>query len=141
MSRENRKKLYCKDISKTDQSYKKSTDINVLIAKYQKTGIVPNLHQRTGSYGDFSEVPTLEDAFERVNSAIEAFNSLPADIRKLMDNDASQLASWLSNEDNHEMAIKYGLLEKKDITDNSSTGGVNESTTTENTTNHGDNNA
>jgi phage internal scaffolding protein len=117
MERTNRKKFICQGVSKTDQSYKKSTDINILISKYKKTGIIPNLNQRQGRYGDFSSSVTLEEAFETTQNAIEAFNELPANIRKAMDNDPSKLEIWLSDEENYDMAVKYGLKKAKEPTD------------------------
>lgn len=96
----------------TDQSYKKSCDINNIVKAYKKTGILPQA-KKQGYYADVSEIPSLETAFEVASKAAEAFLDLPADVRKLMDNDASKLGLWLSDEANHDLAVKYGLLEKK----------------------------
>jgi phage internal scaffolding protein len=110
--REKRNVLFCEDQSLTDQSYRKSSDLNVLIKKYKKTGVMPDLLQKKGQYGDFSNVPTLEAAFKAVNHAKMLFQELPAEVRKLMDNDPSKMELWLSDEVNHEIAEKYGLLDK-----------------------------
>lgn len=107
-----RVQIKCDHKQLTDQSDKRACDINVIYAKYQKTGILPE-HNKNGKFGDFSEVPTLIEAFEAVQSATELFEALPADIRKLMDNDASKLEMWLADDNNADLAIKYGLLEKK----------------------------
>jgi len=96
----------------TDQSFKKSCDINNIVKSFMKTGMLPP-SRKEGHYGDFSEVPTLEASFNAAQLAQEAFYDLPSDIRKLMDNDASKLELWLSDENNHEMAYQHGLLEKK----------------------------
>lgn len=106
-----RRGVDCSSPVLTDQSYKKSSDINNIVKAYQKTGILPK-KKMEGHYGDFSQVPTLEASFEAANLALEAFMSLPADVRKLMDNDASKLELWLSDAKNQKMAQEYGLLEK-----------------------------
>jgi hypothetical protein len=101
--------------------------VNVIVKQYHKTGILPQAKHYNGIYGDFSEVPTLMEAFEAVNRAEESFQQLPAEIRKLMDNDASQLEIWLSDEKNRKLAEEHGLLEKVDnSSDNSQSGGQDE---------------
>jgi phage internal scaffolding protein len=106
-----RKQIDCSGVSKTDQSYKKAVNINNIIKKFKKTGVLPETRQ--GVYGDYSQVPTLEEAHEAVKMASEAFMSLPATVRKLMDNDPSKLELWLSDEANYDIAVENGLLEKK----------------------------
>lgn len=122
-----RKKLDGFEQSKTDQSYKKQCDVNILVKQYRKTGVMPQGRGYNGKYGDFSEVPTLEEAFNAVKRAQESFQELPAGIRKLMDNDASKLEIWLSDVNNRDLAIEHGLLNKPEqATDNSGSGGGNE---------------
>lgn len=117
----------------TDQSYKKACDINNIIKAYAKTGILPEGRQG-GTYGDFSNIPTLEIAFEAVNNAKEAFLSLPADVRKLIDNDPSKLANFVADEQNYEICLKYGLIEaRKPSTQDVANG--------DNTSSQGDNSA
>lgn len=102
-------------ISKTDQSYKKSCDINNIMANYARTGILPNSANQ-GYYADVSNLPSLETSFNIVNQAMEAFQALPAYVRKLIDNDPSKLADFIANSDNKEICLKHGLLvEKKEI--------------------------
>lgn len=97
--------------SATDQSYKKAVDINNIVGKFMKTGILPQTS--VGKYGDFSQVPTLEEAYEAVQAAQDQFYGLPAEIRKEMDNDPSKMEIWLSDEKNYDSALKYGLIEAK----------------------------
>lgn len=101
----------CSGASRTDQSYKKAVDINNIIAKFQKTGVLPE--NSMGVYGDFSSIPTLEEAHEAIIKATEQFYALPAGVRKEMDNDPSKLELWLSNEANYDKALSYGLVEPK----------------------------
>lgn len=97
----------------TDQSWKKSCDINNIVKQFTKTGTLPN-STKIPQYGDFSELPTLEAAFEVAHSAQEAFYSLPAMVRKLIDNDPSKLELFIADEANREICEKHGLIEKKD---------------------------
>lgn len=95
----------------TDQKYKNSCDINNIVKQFAKTGILPT-NNKMPQYGDFSAIPTLEAAFDTAQTAVDAFLSLPATIRKLLDNDPANLEKFVSNEENKEICEKYGLIEK-----------------------------
>lgn len=95
----------------TDQSHKKSCDINNIVKQFAKTGQLPDNH-KVPTYGDFSEVPTLETAFDVAHAAQEMFYQLPSTLRKLIDNDASKLEAFVLNDENKEICQKYGLRKK-----------------------------
>lgn len=96
----------------TDQSYKKSCDINNIVKQFAKTGILPN-STKIPQFGDFSNIPTMEEAFNMAQLAQEAFYGLPADLRKELDNDPSRLESYIADANNYESCVKHGLIEKK----------------------------
>lgn len=98
--------------SMTDQSQKKQCNINNIVATYHKTGQLPQ-GDLVPQYGDISEVPTLEQTFDVAQRAVEVFNALPATVRRLIDNNPLKLESWVSDEDNYEIAVKHGLINKK----------------------------
>lgn len=111
----------CSHPKLTDQSFKKQCDINNIMLQYQKTGLLPNFQTKSPSFIDNTQIPDLNTAFELVNSAIDAFNQLPPDIRKLMDNNAANLESFISNEKNHDLLLKNGLIEKPKVTEKETT--------------------
>lgn len=96
----------------TDQSFKKSCDINNIVSQFAKSGRIPETN-KIPHYGDYSETPTLETAFEVAQNASNAFMQLPSNIRKLINNDPSQLENFIANSENKDLCIQYGLLEKK----------------------------
>lgn len=73
--------------SRTKQSFKNETDINLIMARYVKTGQLPALVKQNPKYGDFSTVPDYQTALDTVMRAEEAFAALPAKVRKACDND------------------------------------------------------
>lgn len=97
------------EVSKTDQSYKKSSDINVMMKKFNTTGILPHSN-KTGIFADVSNVKTLDEMFKLSTIALEAFQELPARVRKLMNNDASKLESFIADADNYDICVEHGLL-------------------------------
>ena len=101
----------------TDQSGKQAADINTIMDQYRKTGMLPQQTVAIPKYQDNTGIQSLEEAFNVVNSAVEQFEQLPAEVRRLMDNDPAQLENFISDEKNADTLKKYGLiLEQKDTT-------------------------
>lgn len=105
----------------TDQSFANSADINNIMALYAKTGMLPNTNTKEPRYIDNTLIPNLEDAFNIVKLASNLFYELPAHIRKQMDNDPSQLESFIRDPENEQQLLKAGIITKKVIQDDSKT--------------------
>lgn len=109
-----RSTIDCSSPKITDQSYKKLCDINVIMANYAKTGVFGHVNQNAPRFIDNTGLPSLEKAFEIVYAAEEAFYELPAEIRKLMDNDPSKLESFIQTKENADLLLKHGVLLKRE---------------------------
>lgn len=73
------------DIYDAIQSHKDSTDIHVLLKRFQ-AGDVDVLSKVQGSYGDFTEMPkTYADALNAMIAGEQLFNSLPLETREKFD--------------------------------------------------------
>lgn len=101
------------NVSMTKQSFKDETDINNILKKYLKTGILP-LAQRVAEYGDYSDVGDYQSALNTVIGAQEAFMALPAKLRERFGNDPGQFLGFLSDPSNRKEAEELGLVEKLD---------------------------
>lgn len=99
--------------SMTQQQFKNQCDINLIIKKFEKTGMVTHLSGKSGQYGDFSSIKDFQSNLNSVISAQNAFDSLPAAIRKRFGNDPAQLIDFVHNDANYEEAEKLGLVPKK----------------------------
>jgi phage internal scaffolding protein len=99
--------------SKTDQSFKEECDVNNIITRYKKTGQLTHLARTQGKYADVSEMKDLQESFQTVAQARDTFETLPAELRKKLNNDPVQLMEYLSNPENDDEAIRYGLKEKR----------------------------
>lgn len=84
--------------SRTKQANRAETDINLMVARYKKTGVFSHINPRIPKYGDFSEAVQLEDAFNRVQQANREFMSLPAQVRALAQNDPVIFLEMLADE-------------------------------------------
>lgn len=97
----------------TQQHMGQECDINTIMAKAMKTGILqsPGQRPKLPTYGDFSEIGTFQDAHNLVMQARESFMKFPAIIRKKFNNDPGQMLAFLENPENKEEAIKIGLID------------------------------
>ena len=97
-------------VSMTKQSFKEECDINTLMAKYEKTGVIDHVNRATPQYGDFVGTPSYQESLNIVLDAQEAFAQLPAKLRDRFGNDPAQYLAFIDNPDNKDEAIKLGMI-------------------------------
>ncbi len=68
------------DDGRTKQSFKNSTDINKILHKAQKTGVISHLAKHQAFYGDFESFD-FHDAQNTLARAGTMFNELPSEVR------------------------------------------------------------
>jgi len=110
--------------SRTKQSFADETDINKIIARYDKTGMIEHLNERTPFYGDVSELVGYQDALNIVNQAESLFASMSANIRERFSNDPTKMIAFLDDVRNRDEAIKLGMILPVPETVNTSTGEI-----------------
>lgn len=93
------------------QSFKDECDINTIMGKYQKTGLIEHVQKVQGAYGDFTSVQDYQLSLNQVIEAQEAFDALPSKIRKRFNNDPAHLMAFMGDPANIEEAITLGLAE------------------------------
>ena len=99
----------------TEQSHKRETDINAIIGKYRRTGVLGTGTQvRDMFFGDFSQVTDYHTAQTAIANAKEKFMSLSADVRKAFDNDPGKLLQALNDEAQLDRLIGLGIVKKPD---------------------------
>jgi len=98
--------------SKTQQHFKRECDINHLMSKYQKTGVIDHVNKYQGDYSDLTDVPDYHTALLKVQSAQTAFDTLPSSIRNKFKNDPSLFLDFVSNPENLDEMVKLGLAKK-----------------------------
>lgn len=94
--------------SLTQQDDAKDCDINVIVARYIKTGQLPNVTQ-TPLGGDFTNAFDFRQCQEKLHEANMAFAELPAHIRKRFSNDPAEFIEFATNKDNLDELRKLGL--------------------------------
>lgn len=96
--------------SVTQQHLKDKCDVNNIMRRYMKTGVIDHIKQNKAFYGDVTGLD-YRDAHEKVLRAQEAFNALPAKLRRMMDNDPQNFLDWMSSDKDIEMKKELGLIE------------------------------
>lgn len=102
-----------KDRSLTNQSDMDVADINKIMAKYEKTGVLidPDGFTRQPTYGDFTEVKNYHEMMIAIRNVERAFDQLPAPIKNRFENDPQKLILFLDDPQNKDEAIKLGLIQ------------------------------
>lgn len=97
------------EASLTDQSQARECDVNNIIERFTKTGVLKNVDSKP-MYGDFTNVPSYQQSLDMIRHANDQFMSLDAKIRRRFDNDPGQLLDFLSSPANLKEAIELGLV-------------------------------
>lgn len=98
---------------KTKQSFRQQCDVNTIVEKARKTGLVTHLNAKKPMYMDVGNVPDYQTALDIVNKADSQFSALSAKVRERFGNDPAKMLVFLSDPANSEEAIKLGLVERK----------------------------
>lgn len=102
-----------KDVKRTRQEFKDECDINKIIARHSKTGIISHIASGKPVYGDFASIGNYQDSMNTVLAAQEAFAALPASLRKRFDNDPSIFLDFVDDPRNASELVELGLAEPK----------------------------
>jgi len=96
------------DPGKTDQSQALDCDVNRILDRFSKTGVLPGVNTES-VYADVSDAPTYQEALHIVMNAEKQFNSLDAKTRKKFDNDPLSFLQFVEDPKNLQELSKMGL--------------------------------
>jgi len=86
------------------QHAKDECDINKLMSRYEKHGVIDHVARGQPTFADVSEAVDYQTAVNVVKSADTAFRALPASLRALYDNDPHALLEAIDAEDEQLLA-------------------------------------
>lgn len=102
--------------SATHQSFKAECDINRIMRKWEKTGIIEHRNNFQGQYADFTNVPSdYQEALQSVINAQEMFETLPAQVRKKFANDPGLFLEFATDPKNADEMVSMGLAHRSDL--------------------------
>lgn len=102
--------------SLTQQNFRDSCNINKIIKRYaSQTGVDPmslDPNSFGGLYGDFTDVPVLRDALDKVKQAEVFFDALPWKIRDMFGHSVVKLTEFCQDPANESKLVDLGLIPK-----------------------------
>ena len=94
--------------SLTQQHFADEVDINNLISKYVKTGVLPE--KQGAFYADFSSGLDYRETVDFLRATQEDFLALPASTRAHFNNDPGALIDFVNDPSNHSRFAEVGLV-------------------------------
>jgi len=102
--------IFNEEPSLTRQEFAEECDINAIMARYEKTGVISHVNQREPLYIDYTALPTdLAGTLAALQLGEEAFMTLPASVRKEFDNNAINFVEFASDPENLDQMREWGL--------------------------------
>lgn len=115
LSKDRRPVVACGE-TRTKQSFADQVNINKIIERHRKTGMVSHLNAAEPFYGDVSELRSYEESLMVVQKATDLFMGMSSSVRARFDNDPQKMIEFLEDPKNHEEAIKLGMvLPRKEV--------------------------
>lgn len=102
-------RLFCDGESRAKQSFRDECDVNNILKKWEKTGLVSHVNPGSPQYGDFSNVVDYQSALDTVQRADDAFMSLPSSVRDKFNNSPQAFFDFVHDEKNIPELIRLGL--------------------------------
>lgn len=92
------------------QSFQAECDVNTIMARYEKTGLIEHVNQHQGNYGDFTQAPgDYQEALDTVIRAQEMFQTIPAKVRARFENDPGLFLDFVQDPKNVDELVEMGL--------------------------------
>ena len=101
--------LSCPEETRTKQEFLEEVNINTLIERFKLGAKLPVL-ERMPSYEDFSDVYDFKTAVDALAKSREAYDKMPAAVRKRFGDDPQRFLDWCEDDRNYEEAMGLGLI-------------------------------
>lgn len=109
-----RVQLKCSTLGRTKQAFKDECNINTIINRFLRTGVMDFAQKNQARYGDVTGIE-YQSAMNTVAAAKSLFNELPAQLRDRFDNEPALFLDFVQDKRNEEEARELGLLKPKPI--------------------------
>jgi len=95
----------------TKSDMKQESDINFIMSKYQKTGLVSFVNENQAEYMEAPEMD-FHEAMEYLAKSNELFGEMPSSLRKRFNNDPGEFLDFVHDENNADEMVKLGLAKR-----------------------------
>lgn len=94
----------------TKQSFKDECDINTIMGRYLKTGVLDFVNKHQPRYEDLSQATDYLGAMQIVAESRSLFEDLPSSIRTKFENNPAKFLDFVHNPANRSEMAEMGLL-------------------------------
>jgi phage internal scaffolding protein len=98
-TRERVQTCFADDAGRTHQEHKQECDINHILEKYARTGLVTHVNKYEPQYGDVTSME-YQDMQNKIADVNSMFADLPAQERQRFNNDPAQFLAFVSDAKN-----------------------------------------
>ena len=98
----------CSQDGRTKQAHKDECDINQVLSKYLKSGVIDHVSSHHAQYGEAPGID-FKEALDLVRRSQEMFAELPAKARKHFNNDPAAFMDAVHEEGNESLMYELGL--------------------------------
>ncbi len=106
-----RVQVHFKGKGRTKQADRDSVDINLIMKKYVRTGLIDHFSKHGAEYG-FASALTFHECMNVVSKAETMFEELPAQARARFEGDPAVFLEFVQNPANQAEMFKLGLSDK-----------------------------
>lgn len=99
------------DEGMTRQEFEPECEINNIMNKYQRTGVLTHINRFGAMYGDFDAVD-FQTALQTIKDGEDMFAQLPSSTRKYFDNDPAAFMEFVNDPENIDKLVELGLAVK-----------------------------
>ena len=103
--------LRCLDKSLAQQNFAAECEINGIIKRFEKTGMLTHVSDKVAQFGDFTGIPDYQASLNFIGKANDLFMSLSAELRDRFNNDPASLLAFVSDPRNRAEGVKLGILD------------------------------
>jgi len=100
-------------LRRTKQSFKDECDVNNIMRKFEKTGLIDHVNNHQGEYGQFIGFDDYHTSLNQIQDAEASFMTIPAKIRAKFDNSAGKFLAFAQNPDNLPKMVEMGLAKAR----------------------------
>lgn len=97
----------------TEQHHKMECDINNIVDKFDRRGVIEHRNEHRGTYG-FATSNDFQEAMYVVAEAQSMFNELPSHIRNKFENDPAKFLDFVQEPKNAGQMVELGLATSVD---------------------------
>lgn len=101
----------CVGPTRTRGSFQDECDVNAIMKRFERTGVIDHFNNHRGDYGDFTGAPAdYHSALNQVLSAQDMFMSLPSGIRRQFRNDPGEFLELVAAAEGGDQAATDELV-------------------------------